>query len=296
MELTLQRNIVLNSDQSSIFKSTFNDSFQKTFCIDTNNWKLTRRTYKLLKTALKKNYNPVVSIFVNPLQFGPNEDLDKYPRSLERDLEILEENNCHGVFIPSQSEILKNIESLIAPFANKLCGKSRPGHFDGVITIVNRLFELINPDACVFGMKDFQQQLIIKQLIKQKKYQIKFLSASTERDEKGLALSSRNNYLSENETIHASLIFKFLNEIKNDIELSYQKNTNLSLSDLNLIQKKFQKKIEKEGFKIDYLDISDSETLEEIKSDTKFVLIAIAVFYKEVRLIDNLILDLTSFS
>ena len=145
-------------------------------------------------------------------------------------------------------------------------------------------------------MKDFQQQLIIKQLIKQKKYQIKFLSASTERDEKGLALSSRNNYLSENETIHASLIFKFLNEIKNDIELSYQKNTNLSLSDLNLIQKKFQKKIEKEGFKIDYLDISDSETLEEIKSDTKFVLIAIAVFYKEVRLIDNLILDLTSFS
>lgn len=250
----------------------------------------------LLKTALKKNYNPVVSIFVNPLQFGPNEDLDKYPRSLERDLEILEENNCHGVFIPSQSEILKNIESLIAPFANKLCGKSRPGHFDGVITIVNRLFELINPDACVFGLKDFQQQLIIKQLIKQKKYQIKFLLASTERDENGLALSSRNNYLSEHETVHASLIFKFLNEIKNDIELSYQKNTNLLLDDLNLIQKKFQKKIEKEGFKIDYLDISDSETLEEIKLDTKFVLIAIAVFYKEVRLIDNLILDLTSFS
>ena len=92
------------------------------------------------------------------------------------------------------------------------------------------------------------------------------------------------------------MIFKFLNEIKNDIELSYQKNTNLSLDDLNLIQKKFQKKIEKEGFKIDYLDISDSETLEEIKLDTKFVLIAIAVFYKEVRLIDNLILDLTSFS
>ena len=250
----------------------------------------------LIKTALKKNYNPVVSIFVNPLQFGPNEDLDKYPRSLERDLEILEENNCHGVFIPSQSEILKNIESLIAPFANKLCGKSRPGHFDGVITIVNRLFELINPDACVFGLKDFQQQLIIKQLIKQKKYQIKFLLASTERDENGLALSSRNNYLSENEKIHASLIFKILNKIKNEIELSYQKNTDLSLNDLDLIQKKFQKKIEKEGFKIDYLDISDSETLEEIKLDTKFVLVAIAVFYKEVRLIDNLILDLTSFS
>ena len=270
--------------------------FNKPFALIPTMGNLHAGHISLLKTALKKNYNPVVSIFVNPLQFGPNEDLDKYPRSLERDLEILEENNCHGVFIPSQSEILKNIESLIAPFANKLCGKSRPGHFDGVITIVNRLFELTNPDACVFGLKDFQQQLIIKQLIKQKKYQIKFLLASTERDENGLALSSRNNYLSEHETVHASLIFKFLNEIKNDIELSYQKNTNLLLDDLNLIQKKFQKKIEKEGFKIDYLDILDSETLEEIKLDTKFVLVAIAVFYKEVRLIDNLILDLTSFS
>ena len=250
----------------------------------------------LLKTALKKNYNPVVSIFVNPLQFGPNEDLDKYPRSLERDLEILEENNCHGVFIPFQSDILENIESLIAPVADRLCGKSRPGHFDGVITIVNRLFELIKPDACVFGMKDFQQQLIIKQLIKQKKYQIKFLLTPTERDENGLALSSRNNYLSENEKIHASLIFKLLNKIKNEIELSYQKNLNFSINDLDLIQKKFQKKIEKEGFKIDYLDVSDSETLEGVELDTKFILIAIAVFYKKVRLIDNLILDLTSFS
>ena len=145
-------------------------------------------------------------------------------------------------------------------------------------------------------MKDFQQQLIIKQLIKQKKYQIKFLLSPTERDENGLALSSRNNYLSDNEKTHASLIFKILNKIKNEIELSYQKNKNLSISYFDLIQKRFHKKIEKEGFKIDYLDILDSETLEEVKPDTKFILIAIAVFYKKVRLIDNLILDLTSFS
>ena len=270
--------------------------FKKPFALIPTMGNLHAGHISLLKTALKKNYNPVVSIFVNPLQFGPNEDLDKYPRSLERDLEILEENNCHGVFTPFQSEILENIESLIAPVADKLCGKSRPGHFDGVITIVNRLFELIKPDACVFGMKDFQQQLIIKQLIKQKKYQIKFLLSPTERDKNGLALSSRNNYLSENEKTHASLIFKLLNKMKNEIELSYQKNKNLLLNDLDLIQKKFQKKIEKEGFKIDYLEISDSETLEDVKSETKFVLIAIAVFYKEVRLIDNLILDLTSFS
>ena len=94
----------------------------------------------LLNLASNKNYNPVVSIFVNPLQFGPSEDLETYPRSLEQDLEILKEHNCHGVFVPKQEEILKNIENLIAPMPNKLCSKSRPGHFDGVITIVNRLF------------------------------------------------------------------------------------------------------------------------------------------------------------
>ena len=128
----------------------------------------------LLNLASNKNYNPVVSIFVNPLQFGPSEDLETYPRSLEQDLEILKEHNCHGVFVPKQEEILKNIENLIAPMSNKLCGKSRPGHFDGVITIVNRLFEVTKPEACVFGMKDFQQQLIIKHLIRQKNMKLNF--------------------------------------------------------------------------------------------------------------------------
>ena len=151
---------------------------------------------------------------------------------------ILKEHNCHGVFVPKQEEILKNIENLIAPMSNKLCSKSRPGHFDGVITIVNRLFEVTKPEACVFGMKDFQQQLIIKHLIRQKKYEIEFLSAPTERDKNGLALSSRNNYLQEREKIEASAIFKSLSDMGSELKLLAQTNKKNFLTELESIQKK----------------------------------------------------------
>ena len=248
----------------------------------------------LLNLASNKNYNPVVSIFVNPLQFGPSEDLETYPRSLEQDLEILKEHNCHGVFVPKQEEILKNIENLIAPMSNKLCGKSRPGHFDGVITIVNRLFEVTKPEACVFGMKDFQQQLIIKHLIRQKKYEIEFLSAPTERDKNGLALSSRNNYLQEREKIEASVIFKSLSDMGSELKLLSQTNKKNFLTELESIQKKYTKKIEEQGFEIDYLELSDPETLEKFEFNSNRILIAIAVFFKKVRLIDNLVIDLAS--
>lgn len=248
----------------------------------------------LLNLASNKNYNPVVSIFVNPLQFGPSEDLETYPRSLEQDLEILKEHNCHGVFVPKQEEILKNIENLIAPMSNKLCSKSRPGHFDGVITIVNRLFEVTKPEACVFGMKDFQQQLIIKHLIRQKKYEIEFLSAPTERDKNGLALSSRNNYLQEREKIEASVIFKSLSDMGSELKLLSQTNKKNFLTELESIQKKYTKKIEEQGFEIDYLELSDPETLEKFEFNSNKILIAIAVFFKKVRLIDNLVIDLAS--
>ena len=154
-----------------------NNPFTSPFALVPTMGNLHEGHINLLEIAREKNFLPVVSIFVNPLQFGPNEDLDKYPRTLDNDLEILEKNNCHGVFIPQENEILKNIEPLEAPFADKLCAKSRPGHFNGVITIVNKLFEVTNPQACVFGMKDFQQQLIIQHLIKTKQYEIQFLSA-----------------------------------------------------------------------------------------------------------------------
>ena len=250
----------------------------------------------LLEIAREKNFLPVVSIFVNPLQFGPNEDLDKYPRTLDNDLEILEKNNCHGVFIPQENEILKNIEPLEAPFADKLCAKSRPGHFNGVITIVNKLFEVTNPQACVFGMKDFQQQLIIQHLIKTKQYEIQFLSAPVVRDTNGLALSSRNNYLTSKERTEASKVFTFLSEIQEEIKLSFKKQKKTLPIDLDTIKDNYVQIIENKGFKIDYLEILDSKTLEICQNNSTKILIAIAVFYKQVRLIDNLVVDLSSFS
>ena len=250
----------------------------------------------LLEIAREKNFLPVVSIFVNPLQFGPNEDLDKYPRTLDNDLEILEKNNCHGVFIPQENEILKNIEPLEAPFADKLCAKSRPGHFNGVITIVNKLFEVTNPQACVFGMKDFQQQLIIQHLIKTKQYEIQFLSAPVVRDTNGLALSSRNNYLTSKQRTEASKVFTFLSEIQEEIKLSFKKQKKTLPIDLDTIKDNYVQIIENKGFKIDYLEILDSKTLEICQNNSTKILIAIAVFYKQVWLIDNLVVDLSSFS
>ena len=273
-----------------------NNPFTSPFALVPTMGNLHEGHINLLEIAREKNFLPVVSIFVNPLQFGPNEDLDKYPRTLDNDLEILEKNNCHGVFIPQENEILKNIEPLEAPFADKLCAKSRPGHFNGVITIVNKLFEVTNPQACVFGMKDFQQQLIIQHLIKTKQYEIQFLSAPVVRDTNGLALSSRNNYLTSKERTEASKVFTFLSEIQEEIKLSFKKQKKTLPIDLNTIKDNYVQIIENKGFKIDYLEILDSKTLEICQNNSTKILIAIAVFYKQVRLIDNLVVDLSSFS
>ena len=274
-----------------------NNPFTSPFALVPTMGNLHEGHINLLEIAREKNFLPVVSIFVNPLQFGPNEDLDKYPRTLDNDLEILEKNNCHGVFIPQENEILKNIEPIEAPFADKLCAKSRPGHFNGVISIVNKLFEVTNPQACVFGMKDFQQQLIIQHLIKIKQYEIQFLSAPVVRDSNGLALSSRNNYLSSRkERTEASKVFKFLSEIQEEIKLSFKKQKKILPVDLDTIKDNYVQIIERKGFKIDYLEILDSKTLEICQNNSTKILIAIAVFYKQVRLIDNLVLDLSSFS
>ena len=273
-----------------------NNPFTSPFALVPTMGNLHEGHINLLKIAREKNFLPVVSIFVNPLQFGLNEDLDKYPRTLDNDLEILEKNNCHGVFIPQENEILKNIEPLEAPFADKLCAKSRPGHFDGVITIVNKLFEVTNPQACVFGMKDFQQQLIIQHLIKTKQYEIQFLSAPVVRDTNGLALSSRNNYLTSKQRTEASKVFTFLSEIQEEIKLSFKKQKKTLPIDLDTIKDNYVQIIENKGFKIDYLEILDSKTLEICQNNSTKILIAIAVFYKQVRLIDNLVVDLSSFS
>ncbi len=247
----------------------------------------------LVKQSLELKLNPIVTIFVNPLQFGPNEDFDNYPRTIKRDKENLEKQNCAYLYLPEKMELLEGIKKLKAPYSKFLCAKKRPGHFDGVITIVNRFLELIKPEYCFFGQKDFQQQLIIQNHLKMNKLHTKLIVGETVRDENGLALSSRNNYLTETEKKDASIIYKYLKEIADQLKQIHQ-DTYIDLSkSTSIICEEYKNKLEEKGFKVDYLEIVNSKNLEKLKKDETDLLIAIAAYFKGVRLIDNLICNLS---
>ncbi len=249
----------------------------------------------LVKQSINLQLSPLVTIFINPLQFGPNEDFETYPRTIKQDKENLEKQKCEFLFLPEKSELLEGIKKLKAPYSNFLCAKKRPGHFDGVITIVNRFLELINPEYCFFGQKDFQQQLIIRNHLKEKKLSTKLVVGETVRDANGLALSSRNNYLTQNEKKDASIIYKYLKEIADQLrQVRSDFSKDLSVSAL-MICEEYKNKFEDKGFEIDYLEIINAKNLEKSKKDDADLLIAIAAHFKGVRLIDNLPCDL-SFS
>ena len=249
----------------------------------------------LVKQSINLQLSPLVTIFINPLQFGPNEDFETYPRTIKQDKENLEKQKCEFLFLPEKSELLEGIKKLKAPYSNFLCAKKRPGHFDGVITIVNRFLELINPEYCFFGQKDFQQQLIIRNHLKEKKLSTKLVVGETVRDANGLALSSRNNYSTQNEKKDASIIYKYLKEIADQLrQVRSDFSKDLSVSAL-MICEEYKNKFEDKGFEIDYLEIINAKNLEKSKKDDTDLLIAIAAHFKGVRLIDNLPCDL-SFS
>ena len=247
----------------------------------------------LVKQSLEMKLNPLVTIYVNPLQFGPNEDFEKYPRTLNQDKENLKNNKCAYLYLPEKIELLEGIKKLKAPYSKFLCAKKRPGHFDGVITIVNRFLELIKPEYCFFGQKDFQQQLIVQHHLKANKFSTKLIVGNTVRDENGLALSSRNNYLTQTEKKEASIIFKYLNEIADQLKQIHQDTFNDLSKSTSIIREKYKNKFEEKGFDLDYLAIVNSKNLEKIKKDETNLLIAFAAHYKGVRLIDNLLCDLS---
>ena len=220
------------------------------------------------------------SIFINPLQFNNKSDFTNYPKTLENDISLLESQECECLFLPDES-ILDNIEQIKAPDkANFLCGADRPGHFDGVLTIVNKLFDLMRPTDAVFGLKDYQQYLLIKDYVDSCKLPINILGSKTIRDKNGLAMSSRNNLLTNDELAKASEIYKSLLFIKNN-------TNNLSkhlLSDAS-------RNLNKEGFEVDYLKVINSITLQEcLNQDDEEgrLVVAIAAKLGSVRLIDNM--------
>ena len=225
--------------------------------------------------------NPIFSsIFINPLQFNNKSDFTNYPKTLEKDISLLESENCECLFLPDES-ILDNIEQIKAPDkANFLCGANRPGHFDGVLTIVNKLFDIMRPSDAVFGLKDYQQYLLIKDYVNSRNLPINVVGSKTIRDKNGLAMSSRNNLLTSNELIKASEIYKSLLFIKNNTK-------NLSKHFLDEVSRDLNKK----GFKVDYLTVINSITLQEClnqRMEEGRLIVAIAAKIGSVRLIDNI--------
>ncbi len=242
----------------------------------------------LMKKSLKMSDRTVVSIFVNPTQFGPNEDFDKYPRDIERDIKLAEETGVHAVFIPTVKEMYSGNSKTwvtVEDLSKNLCGKSRPGHFKGVATVVAKLFNIVQPDVAIFGQKDFQQLCIIKQMVKDLDFPIQIVGAPIYREKDGLAMSSRNAYLTDEERHSATCLFKALKMAKDLIDRDEVERA----KDLFSIIKSF---IETFPFtKIDYIFIGDPESLEPVDELKKPLLIALAVYLGKTRLIDNILIN-----
>ena len=226
----------------------------------------------------------VTSLFVNPTQFGENEDLDSYPRTLQADQEKLEKAGNHFLFAPSVDEIYPaglNQSTVHVPGCTTgLCGGKRPGHFDGVSTIVTKLFHIVQPDTAIFGEKDFQQLCTIKKMVNDLCFPIKIIGVETCREADSLAMSSRNGYLSDDERTKAPALYGALLQIK----------TALLAGDIHheaLIKNGIQQ-IEKQGFVSDYLEIREASTLQPAENNDKNLVILIAAFIGKTRLIDNI--------
>lgn len=245
----------------------------------------------LIKKAVEKCDRVVVSVFVNPIQFCPGEDLDKYPRTLDADKKLCEDNGVNIVFAPTPTEmygegLMKSNDFLtyvVPPFfyVNKLCGKSRVGHFDGVCTVVNKLFNIIQPNSAFFGQKDAQQLIIIKKMVKDLNIPIEIIPCPIVREASGLALSSRNKYLSEEDKVHALALSKILNNIKN----CYRQG----ITDVDALKETAYKFLN-EHHDLEYLEFMNEEDLEEVKKADDKTRVFIACKVGGVRLIDNILL------
>ena len=256
-------------------------NFQNPFAFVPTMGNLHEGHLSLIKFA-KENYSEViVSIFVNPLQFGKNEDFSSYPKTLDQDIELLEDLECNYLFLP-EPNFAENLEVINPNFSEVLCGLSRPTHFQGVLTIIDKFLRLIKPNACLFGLKDYQQQLIIRDYVHRKKLKTEIISLPVVRENSGLAMSSRNNYLSKDDREYCGKIYSC---IKNIAE-------SLKASSVKIVIEKATDFLENAGFEIDYLEILDADNLLEISQRTNKILIAAAVNYKKVRLIDNILVSL----
>lgn len=227
----------------------------------------------------------VATIFVNPLQFGPNEDLATYPRTLAADQEKLLQAGCHLLFTPTVEEMyphgMADQTIVRVPVVSEgLCGGSRPGHFDGVSTVVSKLFNMVQPDIAIFGQKDFQQLAVVSALVRDLNMPIQIIGEPTVRAADGLALSSRNGYLTEAERATAPALYRVIKQIGDALHSGEQNHAQL-LDD-------GKKALEAAGFRPDYLEIRQAVTLRPATPEDRDLVVLGAAFLGKTRLIDNL--------
>ena len=241
----------------------------------------------LLKQARNENDIVVLSIFVNPLQFGPTEDLDRYPRDFDQDQKVAEKIGVDYLFHPSVSEMYPYEPSVTLTVNRRtdvLCGASRPGHFDGVATVLTKLFHIVQPDKVYFGKKDAQQVAVVHGLVTDFNFPLEIITVDTVREEDGLAKSSRNVYLTAQERVQAPILYQSLQKA---VEMIHDGET-----DPNRLISSIEDMIRTEtSGEIDYVSILSYPQLEKVEQITENdIIIAIAVKFSKARLIDNIIL------
>jgi pantoate--beta-alanine ligase len=239
---------------------------------------------ELVKIAQRNCDVSVTSIFVNPLQFGLNEDWDKYPRTLAADSAKLEAAGCDYLFCPNDKEIYPNgmaeqTRVIVPSMTDVLCGASRPGHFEGVTTVVTKLFNIVQPDEAVFGIKDFQQLAVIRRMVEDLCIPIKIVAGDIVREADGLAMSSRNGFITAEERPRVAQLNRSLNWIKQEITQGRR--------DFNSLVEAAKEQIIAVGFKVDYVNICNSRTLEMAAHDDREITILGAMYTQGARLIDN---------
>jgi len=239
----------------------------------------------LVEIARQHAERVVVSIFVNPTQFGDGEDFAAYPKTLELDKRRLKRANVDLLFVPNIETMypfgVDNATSVTVPvLTDELCGSFRPGHFDGVTSVVSRLFSLVQPDVAIFGEKDFQQLMVIRRLVKDMSLPVEIIAGPTRREEDELALSSRNQYLTEEERAIAPQLYATLIKIGEGLQSGKRNYTKMEQQAMN--------DLEALGFKPDYVSIRRAENLGEPDRDTDELVVLVAAHLGKSRLIDNL--------
>jgi pantoate--beta-alanine ligase len=240
----------------------------------------------LVRAARAQSQVVAVSIFVNPLQFGPNEDFNKYPRSLERDCQLLEAEHVDVVFAPAAKDMYPEGAATIVEvqgLSEKLCGGSRPGHFRGVTTVVAKLFHIVEPDVAFFGQKDAAQVTIIRKMVRDLNMDIEIVGCSIVREHDGLALSSRNSYLDPQQRKVATVLYRSLMRVHTLSDTGERRAAQLTAAGKEVIA-------EEPSVRLDYFEIVNEDTLDPVEDVSQGALVAVAAFVGNTRLIDNVVL------